>query len=648
MNRNRTMNTETRSREQDLMLARVDQATFDIKVPSAAEVRFGKEILRSTEGGKALQKGVDIKSRRARREELRHVIKITPKPVEAFATGSDGAAPAEVVSSLACKETEVKDTGTQSEPEQASKGNKRGKMTSHKKRPRRSSIHTTIYCSSSSRRTGNGTSRKHSHVRQQDRTFLAPLRIPSHLLRPVGPGKALREGTEKQTKNLRLLELSELLVDVDRIPMDETLQSRSAVLRINQEYRDGQENHDVEQSSSESTDISSSDEDDSVSEQATGGGDVMHISGFKRTMPHRKISFDGVTDALGTAECAHVSNRGTHVNNLQQSTIRGSPIEDPCPPVPLSPSRTRRGGRRPVPTKPPALGDTGDCETDRLRRKTCPTYRSKKTSLRAPGDTWSEEEDDDVRTRRRRSRRRDHRSRRAKKTSLKLPGDTSSEEDNDDEEVDLRASILFSLPKSFRRRSKAYCLPRKIQDIKRKISRKRSVRPAVKFLKILPRMLPSVKGLLPPARLVPTPSEISVETIVTSNVSGARFHGTTRRQRRASWVAPSPTPPPASMRKDDSSLSPVRSRPMWLDPPLRCTGQREKIQEIGDLAGPITHPIKEGSSGPAYSRNDLKTTEFGETMQHGGEILSRRARRRQDLLKRFERNTLKMTENLQE
>jgi hypothetical protein len=175
----------------------------------------------------------------------------------------------------------------------------------------------------------------------------------------------------------------------------------------------------------------------------------------------------------------------------------------------------------------------------------------------------------------------------------------------------------------------------RIKDITRKISRKRSIRPVSKFVKLLPGMLPSVKGILSPARVAPSASEISTETIVMSNLSKNKkdkTKGTTsKRQRRSSWVPPAPTPRPSSLSDKGNET------PAWAAPRLRSTGEGEKIHKAKDLAKPITFPVKEESSEPVYNRTALRPTEYGDTIQNGGEITSRRARRRQDLFKRFQR-----------
>ena len=99
-----------------------------------------------------------------------------------------------------------------------------------------------------------------------------------------------------------------------------------------------------------------------------------------------------------------------------------------------------------------------------------------------------------------------------------------------------------------------------------------------------------------------------------------------RRHRRSSkkspWVPPKRSALPSSQ---------GRNKPDWTEPRLKPTGQKEKIE---NLAKPITFPEKEDEITLDW-RSNLRSTEYGQYMQTGREIRSRRARRQEEFQKRI-------------
>eukprot|EP00977_Amphora_coffeiformis_P006808 scaffold1494_cov233-Amphora_coffeaeformis.AAC.1 len=420
-------------------------------------------------------------------------------------------------------------------------------------------------------------------------------------LHPTGPTKELREGTEKGRKFLRLLELSELMIEKSESTFQDsggsldyyTTQERAVSTRRDSQWDEG----DVESVSSDKTDIFSGYSDKSP--ETSFSDENGHKQGFhcntSSVRPNylrgmsldrlEKNPVDGFESEESVSPC---------VNNLRPSYVRGLSFEN----INDAP-KPRRAGRRPV----AKFAD----ENEEGKH----------------GDTWVKVVKG--------KRREPHRlSRVPKKTVLRPPGDTSSEEDEESlqEEEDPRAT-LANTPKMFRRRALVYCLPKKKRDIIRKIARKRSVRPKVTFFKLLPCKKPTIKGLLhcPIDDSTDNESDGSSETPTMTNCSkiARKRQDPASHPRKQTWNPPKPTPPPAPLGNDSSP-----SKPVWTETHLKPTGQKEKIEAVGNLAKPITFPEKQTST-PVFSLVALRPTEQGEALQKGAAILSRRARRKQEL-----------------
>lgn len=486
---------------------------------------------------------------------------------------------------------------------------------------------------------------------------------PLAMLHPTGPGKALREGTEPRRRFLRLVELSELLTDwKQKSEEEDEAQLQDSFRTIECEKPDPlfsvpiespmptsrqglapatpvkfrgnlgvgatptgangsygvlyQRAEDEEESySSDDTSISSDSSSASFPDCRFDGGDSGGLASTKRFSLHftrpqamRGMSFDcpidppPLGDRSSADACESVNSaddsQSPSFNNLRPSYVRGLSFESQH-----EPSVPQRNTVLPAPsgisqcqqrnTVLPAPSGISECQ-------------QRNTVLPAPSGIPPSSEGVRVR----RTRRGGRRHRRMKQhSSLK---DASS--DDEGAVCDLR-DTLQPQSKVFRRIRPAYSLPQKKEDIKRKITRKRSVRPKIRFLKVLPRMRPTVKALLYPPE----------DTTDESDASSRSDVSTTRR--RSSWVPPAPTP----SRKNESGT--LWTKPDWAEAHLKPTGQKEKIKTVGNLAKPITFPVKEESSAPGYSRAVLRKTDLGQTIQNGGTIRSRRTRRLQELSK---------------
>jgi len=538
---------------------------------SSSVIGNSKVMLRPTAHGKALKEGNEIKSRKFGRSQ-----KLT-EDVDSPKTSTEKLL-RDLPSDPCCMDGEM----------DASRMNDSAGSLDHKK----INLHPpTTHVSPATR---NGTTRHNA--------LSSPFRRAN--LHPTGPTKELREGTEKGRKFLRLLELSELMIDKSESTDSSQFQDSGGSLdySANQERLvftplvSQMDEGDEESLSSDNTDISSGDSENSPENPSRSKNkkNKGESCGTYSLRPNhiRGMSFDRLEGNVFDGKESEKSS-SPRVNNVGPSCVSSEAIVEGCKP--------RRAGRRPV-TK-----HVDDCDNEQRN------YKDSGTKI-----------DDRKRAGRHR------RSGGPKKTNLRPPGDTSSEEDEDSlhEEDDLRAA-LANTPKIFRRRNLVYCLPKRKRDIVRKIYRKRSVRPKIAFLKLLPNKKPTIKGLLhgPIEDLTDDESDGSSQTPTITNLSriAKKRQEAVTYCRKMSWNPPNPTPPPASFGREDQPPKPV-----WTGTQLKATGQKEKIVTLGNLAKPITFPEKEASA-PIFSRVALRPTEQGEALQRGAAILSRRARRQQEL-----------------
>ena len=597
---------------------------------SSGAPAFGKAMLRPTAHGQALKEGNEIRSRRYRRaQELSAMIQrkadqiseVTLVPSEAEETG-DGAA----------KKTPDKvSSNEQSSPGTLETEEEEPKVSSNNcVEEEESPLHDSIQSLDHNPKEPVDVPSPTSRTISQTRPVLSPTRIK---FSPTGPSEALREGKEAKSRYLRLLELSELMIEKKQMIIDDI---QSPVSRKKYRWATKNQNGDVireedEQSnSSESTDISSGDdisEPDSMSGgNKCGDSDRFHY-GDESLRPSfvRGMSFDRIegdvpvsphaSDETPTPEDASSpqtsesdeesddESAGPSVNALRPSFVRGLSFENAAK---KTTGKTRRGGRRPK-------ANSNEEESD-------------------------EEDDTPAKPRRRGGRR----PCRPKRTTLRPPGDTSSSENDEvdhEETGDLRKSLQFKA-RTFRRKPFVYNLPKKKRDFARKITRKKSIRPKMAFLKILPGMRPTVKGLLQTddtsdesdaSSVTPTTNNRSgqgkIKECFQSEIAHMGKDDPVRRRRKKSWIPPRRTPVPAHQKSTNGRAN--GNKPEWIEPCLKPTGQKEKMS---NLAKPITFPIKEEDVSTNW-RAVLRPTEQGQAIQTGLEIRSRRARRLQELSK---------------
>lgn len=554
---------------------------------------FANASLRQTEQGKALHEGNDIRSRRVRRnqESSKKMNKQNADPSPEASSGS----------------------------------------TSHCDVPAKAKTVPEIKTALASENEGNPASFSHDSLVSLDQkpeelvsslsmptTSLSqansPTRSPTRLkFCPTGPSQALREGKEEERRFLRLLELSELMIEKKRTITEEPVKkSRFARTMYRGKLGEVGENDAVtrdddkdESNSSVSTDTSNGDDGSDHGASNRFYYDASSLRpGFVRGMSFDRIEEDVPYEPPPIED----ENGPLAVNSLRPSYVRGLSCER------LNKSeKTRRGGRRP--------------------------------KSRQAGDDYDSEEDEDEQVVKHRPRG-GKRPCRPKRNTLRPPGDTSSDEDEErdrDDFVDLRET-LQAIVKTFRKKPLVYRLAKRKRDYTLEITRKRSIRPKIGFIKILPGMRPTVKGLLKADDGSTDESDVSSTTPTMDNRVGqetikecfqdeianmGKDDPVRRRRKKATWNAPRATPPPCQQEAND--------KPKWAEPHLKPTGQKEKIETLGNLAKPITFPIKEETTKTNW-RSGLRSTEQGEAIQGGREIISRRARRQQELRKLLQRS----------